>query len=158
MDLTLKKMTHDDNFIYLTFSLLLLLLGTALAQQFFDDSVPRLVQSALIVTLLVAVWGVDSKDFVLRKTYIFPVAILFTKVQLLITNCLPIVVTAIAPPLLPELLLKRDPETVNVPVLPAKIAPPLAEDVLFSKTQSVIVKSEACVKLKTAPCKVVVTF
>lgn len=70
-------MTHDDNFIYLTFSLLLLLLGTALAQQFFDDSVPRLVQSALIVTLLVAVWGVDSKDFVLRKTYIFPVAILF---------------------------------------------------------------------------------
>ncbi len=69
-------MTRQDNFIYLTFALILLLLGTSLAQQFFDDSVPRLVQSALIVTLLVAVWGVDSKDFVLRKTFIFPLAIL----------------------------------------------------------------------------------
>ncbi len=70
-------MTRQDNFIYLTFSLILLLLSTSLAQQFFEDSVPRLVQSAIIVTLLVAVWGVDSKDFVLRKTFIFPLAILF---------------------------------------------------------------------------------
>lgn len=69
-------MTRQDNFIYLTFSLILLLLGTSLAQQFFDNSVQRLVQSATIVTLLVAVWGVDSKDFVLRKTFIFPIAIL----------------------------------------------------------------------------------
>lgn len=69
-------MTNQDNFIYLTCSLVLLLLGTALAQQFFAHSVQRLVQSATIVTLLVAVWGVDSKDFVLRKTFIFPVAIL----------------------------------------------------------------------------------
>jgi hypothetical protein len=69
-------MTRQDNFIYLTFSLILLLLGTSLAQQFFDHSVQRLVQSATIVTLLVAVWGVDSKDYVLRKTFIFPIAIL----------------------------------------------------------------------------------
>jgi hypothetical protein len=69
-------MTRQDNFIYLTFALILLLLGTALAQQFFENSIQRLVQSATIVTLLVAVWGVDSKDFVLRKTFIFPVAIL----------------------------------------------------------------------------------
>ncbi|ALO36099.1 hypothetical protein CMT41_16195 [Colwellia sp. MT41] len=69
-------MTRQDNFIYLTFALILLLLGTSLAQQFFDDAVPRLVQSTIIVTLLVAVWGVDSKDFVLRKTFIFPLAIL----------------------------------------------------------------------------------
>jgi len=69
-------MTRQDNFIYLTFALILLLLGTSLAQQFFDHSVQRLVQSATIVTLLVAVWGVDSKDFVLRKTFIFPIAIL----------------------------------------------------------------------------------
>jgi len=69
-------MTRQDNFIYLTFALVLLLLGTSLAQQFFAEDVPRLVQSALIVTLLVAVWGVDSKDFVLRKTFIFPLAIL----------------------------------------------------------------------------------
>ena len=69
-------MTRQDNFIYLTFALVLLLLGTALAQQFFTNYVQRLVQSATIVTLLVAVWGVDSKDFVLRKTFIFPIAIL----------------------------------------------------------------------------------
>ena len=69
-------MTRQDNFIYLTFALVFLLLGTALAQQFFAGSVQRLVQSATIVTLLVAVWGVDSKDFVLRKTFVFPIAIL----------------------------------------------------------------------------------
>jgi len=69
-------MTRQDNFIYLTFALVLLLLGTALAQQFFAHSIQRLVQSATIVTLLVAVWGVDSKDYVLRKTFIFPIAIL----------------------------------------------------------------------------------
>ena len=69
-------MTRQDNFIYLTFALVVLLLGTALAQQFFEHSIQRLVQSATIVTLLVAVWGVDSKDFMLRKTFIFPIAIL----------------------------------------------------------------------------------
>jgi|TARA_B110000116_G_scaffold267958_1_gene281180 hypothetical protein len=73
-------MTRQDNFIYLTFALILLLLGTSLAQEFFEDSVQRLVQSATIVTLLVAVWGVDSKDFVLRKTFIFPIAILIFSV------------------------------------------------------------------------------
>lgn len=69
-------MTRQDNFIYLTCSLVLLLFGTAIAQQFFAQSMQRLVQSATIVTLLVAVWGVDSKDFLLRKTYVFPIAIL----------------------------------------------------------------------------------
>tara|TARA_B100000809_G_scaffold110102_1_gene108647 strand:- start:1362 stop:2093 length:732 start_codon:yes stop_codon:yes gene_type:complete len=73
-------MTRQDNFIYLTFALILLLLGTSLAQQFFEGSVQRLVQSATIVTLLVAIWGVDSKDFILRKTFIFPIAILLFSV------------------------------------------------------------------------------
>lgn len=71
-----KKMTSQDNFIYLTIALCLLLLSTSLAQQFFDHSVQRLVQSATIVTLLVAVWGVESKNFFLRQTFIFPFAIL----------------------------------------------------------------------------------
>ncbi len=75
-EILLKKMTRQDNFIYLTFSLILLLLGTSLAQQFFDGTMQRMVQSATVVTLLVAVWGVESKDFVLRKTFIFPLAIL----------------------------------------------------------------------------------
>ncbi len=69
-------MDEQDNFVYLTFALILLLLGTAAAQQFFDHSVQRLMQSATVITLLVAVWGVKSKQFLLRKTFIFPVAIL----------------------------------------------------------------------------------
>ena len=72
----MKRMDQQDNFIYLTFALILLLLGTALAQQFFGDSVQRLMQSTTVITLLVAVWGVESKRFFLRKTLIFPLAIL----------------------------------------------------------------------------------
>lgn len=69
-------MDQQDNFIYLTFALILLLFGTALAQQFFDHSAQRLMQSTTVITLLVAVWGVESKQFILRKTFIFPLAIL----------------------------------------------------------------------------------
>mgnify|MGYP003856957101 FL=1 len=69
-------MDQRDNFVYLTFALVLLLLGTALAQQFFDDSAQRLMQSTTVITLLVAVWGVESKNFWLRKSFIFPFAIL----------------------------------------------------------------------------------
>ncbi|RHW77640.1 potassium channel family protein [Colwellia sp. RSH04] len=69
-------MDERDNFVYLTFALILLLLGTAAAQQFFDHSVQRLVQSATVITLLVAVWGVKSKQHFLRKTFAFPLAIL----------------------------------------------------------------------------------
>lgn len=72
----LKKMNHQDNFIYLTFALILLLLGTALAQQFFAPSMQRLMQSTTVITLLVAVWGVESSSFILRKALIFPLAIL----------------------------------------------------------------------------------
>ena len=71
----MKSMDQQDNFIYLTFALILLLLGTALAQQFFEASTQRLMQSTTVITLLVAVWGVESKQFILRKTLIFPLAI-----------------------------------------------------------------------------------
>jgi len=71
-----KPMDTQDNFVYLTFALILLLLGTALAQQFFEPSVQRLMQSTTVITLLVAVWGVESKNFWLRKSFIFPFAIL----------------------------------------------------------------------------------
>jgi len=69
-------MDKQDNFVYLTFALILLLLGTALAQQFFEPSVQRLMQSTTVITLLVAVWGVESKNYWLRKSFIFPFAIL----------------------------------------------------------------------------------
>ena len=72
----MKPMDKQDNFVYLTFALILLLLGTALAQQFFEPSVQRLMQSTTVITLLVAVWGVESKNFWLRKNFIFPFAIL----------------------------------------------------------------------------------
>lgn len=74
----MKKMTQNDNFVYLTCSLILLLLGMALAQQFFDASVQRLMQSATVVTLLVAVWGVRDEQFIFRKGLIFPLAIILT--------------------------------------------------------------------------------
>ncbi len=73
-------MDKQDNFVYLTFALILLLLGTALAQQFFGDSVQRLMQSTTVITLIVAVWGVESKNFLLRKTFIFPIAILIVSI------------------------------------------------------------------------------
>lgn len=72
----MKQLTSQDNFIYLTFALILLLLGTSLAQQFFDDSAQRLVQSATVVTLLVAVWGVNSKGLLFRKALLFPIAVI----------------------------------------------------------------------------------
>lgn len=73
-------MDRQDNFIYLTFALILLLLGTALAQQFFDDSVQRLMQSTTVITLIVAVWGVESTNFILRRKLLFPIAILIVSV------------------------------------------------------------------------------
>lgn len=72
----MKPIDKQDNFVYLTFALILLLLGTALAQQFFDASVQRLMQSTTVITLLVAVWGVESTNTRLRKSFIFPMAIL----------------------------------------------------------------------------------
>ncbi len=69
-------MSQNDNFVYLTFSLTLLLLGTALAQQFFDHSMQQLMQSTTVITLIVAVWGAESSRLVLRRAFIFPVAII----------------------------------------------------------------------------------
>lgn len=74
----LRKMSHHDNFIYLTFALILLLLSTAIAQQFFAPSAQRFVQSVTVVTLLVAVWGVKKDDFIFAKAFIFPLAIIIS--------------------------------------------------------------------------------
>ncbi|WP_440874720.1 potassium channel family protein [Thalassotalea sp. PLHSN55] len=72
----MKQISQDDNFVYLTFALVLLLVGTALAQQFFDHSMQQLMQSTMVLTLVVAVWGVDSKNVLLRQAFLFPVAII----------------------------------------------------------------------------------
>ncbi|WP_448548982.1 potassium channel family protein [Thalassotalea fusca] len=69
-------MTTKDNFIYLTIALSTLLLGMALAQQFFAPSAQRLMQSATVVTLLAVVWGAQEENFVLRKALVFPLAII----------------------------------------------------------------------------------
>ncbi|WP_211185325.1 potassium channel family protein [Thalassotalea algicola] len=74
----LKRISHHDNFIYLTFALVLLLLSTAIAQQFFEPSAQRFVQSTTVITLLVAVWGIKKDEFLLAKAFIFPVAIILT--------------------------------------------------------------------------------
>ena len=86
------------------------------------------------------------------------VDVLLTKVLLLKTNCLLLVVMATAPPVAPEFPSKRAPETVMFPIPLAKIAPPSPELVLFLKTQLVIVKSESVVKLITAPPELVSAF
>ncbi|MDG1732020.1 MAG: potassium channel family protein [Thalassotalea sp.] len=74
----MQPISTRDNFIYLTCSLILLLLGIALAQQFFSPSAQRLVQSTTVVTLLVAVWGVKNEKHIFRKALIFPLAIIIT--------------------------------------------------------------------------------
>ena len=71
-----------------------------------------------------------------------PVALLFTKVDPVIINCLPTVVIAIAPPLLALFPSNKELVIVKTPVPPAKIVPPLTVETLFLKTQSVNVKSE----------------
>lgn len=73
-----QDMTTKDNFIYLTIALTTLLLSTALAQQFFDPSAQRLVQSTTVITLLSIVWGAKNEKLFLRKAFIFPVAIVLT--------------------------------------------------------------------------------
>ncbi|QDP02879.1 potassium channel family protein [Thalassotalea sp. PS06] len=73
-------MSHQDNFIYLIIALILLLAGMALAQQFFEGPMQRLMQSATVVTLLVAVWGVHDKNYLVRRGIIFPIAIIVISV------------------------------------------------------------------------------
>lgn len=60
------------------FALILLLLSTAVAQQFFDVSIQRLVQSTTVITLIIAIWGVKSESIIFSKAAIFPVAIILT--------------------------------------------------------------------------------
>jgi len=69
-------MSRQDNFVYLTFALVALLLSTALAQQFLAHSAQHLVQSTTVITLIVAVWGAGEDKLILRKAFIFPVATL----------------------------------------------------------------------------------
>ena len=69
-------MSRQDNFVYLTFALIALLLSTALAQQFLDHSAQHLVQSTTVITLIVAVWGAGEDKLLLRKAFVFPLAIL----------------------------------------------------------------------------------
>lgn len=71
-------MTSKDNFKYLTFSLASLLLSMALAQQFFDASAQRLVQSITVITLLAVVWGAKDNHHLFRRVAVLPFAIVAT--------------------------------------------------------------------------------
>ena len=74
----MNKISQADNFKYLTVALVLLLLCMSIAQQFFDTSIQRLVQSTTVVTLLVAVWGVKERPLDFHKAFIYPVLIILT--------------------------------------------------------------------------------
>jgi hypothetical protein len=84
--------------------------------------------------------------------------VLFTKVLVLKTKSTPLPVTAIAPPLVAEFPLKRDPEILTFTEFPATIAPPLSDDVLFSKTQSVMVKLPLEEYIAPPPASLVTEF
>ncbi|TKB47210.1 two pore domain potassium channel family protein [Thalassotalea mangrovi] len=71
-------MSHQDNFVFLIIALVLLLAGVAMAQQFFAGTMQRLMQSATVITLLVAVWGSHDRHYLFRSSLIFPVAIVIT--------------------------------------------------------------------------------
>ena len=73
-----RLITKQDNFIYLMFALLLLAFGCALAQQFFDESAQRFVQSSIVITLLIAVWDTNAKHRVINRMALFPIAIVLT--------------------------------------------------------------------------------
>ena len=74
------------------------------------------------------------------------------------TKSTPLPVTAIAPPLVPEFPLKRDPEMFTFAEFAATIAPPLSDDVLFSKTQSVMVKLPLAEYMAPPPALLVTEF
>ncbi|QBY04852.1 two pore domain potassium channel family protein [Thalassotalea sp. HSM 43] len=66
-------MTDKDNFIYLTWSLALLLFAVTIVQNSVDPAWQRLVQSATVLTLLLAVWGVQKRD---KRRFVLPVLII----------------------------------------------------------------------------------
>ena len=74
------------------------------------------------------------------------------------TKSTPLPVTAIAPPLVAEFPLKRDPEMFTFAEFPATIAPPLSDDVLFSKTQFVMVKFPLETNITPPPAALVTEF
>lgn len=71
-------MTKNNNFIYLTIALSLLLFSVAMAEQLFDASVQRLVQSTTVITLLFIVWGVEGRIKIFQSTAFFPLAIIIS--------------------------------------------------------------------------------
>lgn len=67
---------NTDNFVHLLAALSLLLLSTAIAQQFYSVSAQRLVQSITVITLLIGVWGIKLRQIGRSKNALFILAIL----------------------------------------------------------------------------------
>lgn len=74
----MPSISKADNFKYLTLALILLLFGTALAQQFTDASLQRFTQSTTVVTLLFVVWGVRNQKLEFKRAFVFPLLIILT--------------------------------------------------------------------------------
>ncbi|WP_052141220.1 potassium channel family protein [Pseudoalteromonas piratica] len=69
-------MSHRDNFRYLTIALTLLLFGTALCHQFFSAKLQHVMQASTMFTLLLSVWGIDSKSPFFKYKMLFPFVII----------------------------------------------------------------------------------
>ncbi len=57
-----NKISERDNFIALTAGFMILLFAQAAATQFFEAGAQRWVQSLLVMTLVLFIWGVKGKD------------------------------------------------------------------------------------------------
>lgn len=80
-------MSHRDNFLYLTIALTLLLFGTALCHQFFSAKMQHVMQASTMFTLLISVWGVDSKSPLFKYKMLFPFAIIaFSWISVFLDN------------------------------------------------------------------------
>lgn len=69
-------MSHRDNFLHLTIALTLLLFGTALCHQFFSAKLQHVMQASTMFTLLLSVWGIDSKNQFFKYKMLFPFVII----------------------------------------------------------------------------------
>ncbi|KPJ95304.1 MAG: hypothetical protein AMJ55_04100 [Gammaproteobacteria bacterium SG8_15] len=81
-----KKLTHQDNFVYLTIALAVLLFSSALVDQFAGPAGQLIVQAVTLVTLAVAVWSIHREKSWYRTRVGFIAAIFLVAVLSVVLN------------------------------------------------------------------------
>ena len=75
-----KRLSEEDNFAFLTVALVLLLLTSAIVDQFASTAVKRLVPAVTVVTLAIAVWSAKKTEVWFRTGIGMTIAILLVAV------------------------------------------------------------------------------